>query len=117
MRYDHAKPPWAAANLEICIGNMHERDAVQTGWRPLHLLSASSMKQVLWYVNGLQGYRLLIRSDYTLLASAPQRRQQAQWIMANRLNGSWWCRARAQRTSSPESWLAGQRHVFKQIRL
>jgi len=33
---------------------MHERDAVHTGWRPLHLLSASVMKQVLWYVNRLR---------------------------------------------------------------
>ena len=33
---------------------MHERDAVHNGWRPLPLLSASSMKQVLWYVNRLR---------------------------------------------------------------
>jgi hypothetical protein len=33
---------------------MHERDAVHTGWRPLNLLSASVMKQVLWYVNRLR---------------------------------------------------------------
>jgi hypothetical protein len=33
---------------------MHERNAVHTGWRPLHLLSASVMKQVLWYVNRLR---------------------------------------------------------------
>jgi hypothetical protein len=33
---------------------MHERDAVHTGWRPLHLLSASVMKHVLWYVNRLR---------------------------------------------------------------
>jgi hypothetical protein len=33
---------------------MHERDAVHTGWRPLHLLSARLMKHVLWYVNRLR---------------------------------------------------------------
>ena len=36
------------------IGNMRERDAIHTGWWPLHLLAASLMKQVLWYVNRLR---------------------------------------------------------------